>query len=518
MRTRLLIAAVLMQCTFGANLCQEYQDRLNVIKTKKGDDRALEVHRLVSPGQNGSCLVQTILATLRQNHLFDALKKFEQIRTDTQAGASAGGGGTTSIVSKGVAAKALSVAAEYGAVTESVSGQVVTVKGSLDGIPTALIEKGVVYYCVPGVNSKDCVHRNMIDFLRRFSYGVSFNTSTNQTLTATPSSGTMSSSTAMSSATAQPVTFTASRNQISSITGQVVLWNNRDANSADFQKQWTNNLDPTKNAALGTATDAALNAFKPVMDDIYGTPGYSAWATTAQTALVNASNDNLEKVWQEQFENLADILRADPKFANLASAYSLALAQYAFQQDALVDTLAEKPVATLQYTDNRPPGEDSHSTFRFVFDKGLGPKWTLTANLAVDIYDSPQFTPGVGRLRDVQVGAEIDRTLPVLPVLGAATLSGAYYFQDQKSPVLMVDSSQPLPGITFTGLPSGATQVLAQTGDIHIAQLKLTLGSGSSVRFPLAVTWSNRSELVPKPDWRAQVGISYDFDSLFAKQ
>jgi hypothetical protein len=44
------------------------------------------------------------------------------------------------------------------------------------------------------------------------------------------------------------------------------------------------------------------------------------------------------------------------------------------------------------------------------------------------------------------------------------------------------------------------------------------LGPGqSSVRFPIAVSYSNRTELITKPEWRGQVGISYDFDSLFTK-
>jgi hypothetical protein len=39
----------------------------------------------------------------------------------------------------------------------------------------------------------------------------------------------------------------------------------------------------------------------------------------------------------------------------------------------------------------------------------------------------------------------------------------------------------------------------------------------SSVRFPIAVSWSNRTELITKPAWRAQIGVSYDLDSLFAR-
>ena len=38
----------------------------------------------------------------------------------------------------------------------------------------------------------------------------------------------------------------------------------------------------------------------------------------------------------------------------------------------------------------------------------------------------------------------------------------------------------------------------------------------SGVKVPVSVTYSNRTELIDKPTWRAQIGITYDFDSLFA--
>jgi hypothetical protein len=80
---------------------------------------------------------------------------------------------------------------------------------------------------------------------------------------------------------------------------------------------------------------------------------------------------------------------------------------------------------------------------------------------------------------------------------------------------LNVNPSMPLTGITFTGLSSNATQVFAKKGNISIGQLKVTLGSGT-VRVPFAISYSNRTELITKPTWKAQIGISYDFDSLFA--
>jgi hypothetical protein len=58
--------------------------------------------------------------------------------------------------------------------------------------------------------------------------------------------------------------------------------------------------------------------------------------------------------------------------------------------------------------------------------------------------------------------------------------------------------------------------VYGTTGNIAIGQLKLTAGGGSAVTVPLSVTYSNRTELIASPTWKAQIGVSYDFDSLFS--
>ena len=113
-------------------------------------------------------------------------------------------------------------------------------------------------------------------------------------------------------------------------------------------------------------------------------------------------------------------------------------------------------------------------------------------------------------LRSPWVEAEVSLT---------PTFSVAYYFQDQTSPaILNVTPSGPVSGVTFAGLSSNATQVFAQKGKISIGQLRISLGSSKSgLRFPIAITGSNRTELITASKLGAQIGISYDFDSLFTK-
>jgi hypothetical protein len=176
---------------------------------------------------------------------------------------------------------------------------------------------------------------------------------------------------------------------------------------------------------------------------------------------------------------------------------------------------------TFEYDENRPASQPTNSVFRAIFQHKFT-QFTLTANGAFSIYDSdPSSTiPGASRLRDIQAAAQADHDFQLNSAITGKigmTLTGAYYFQHQSSPaILNVDPSSPVPGVTFTGLPPNATQVFAEKGNISIGQVKLSVGSGSNIKVPISVTYSNRTELITKPTWRGQIGISYDFDSLFA--
>lgn len=478
------------------------------------------------------------------------LKRLEALRTDKQAGSSSGAGGGTNLASKGTTAKLMSVAAEYGALTESVNQQVVTVQGSLESPFVLLVRKNLVSYCLEtSKNQKDCAGESWLSALRRLSYGVSFNTNPNNKTVTGAASG-------QPNGTTQPVTFTASGNQISAWNARIVLWNQRDDVSKDFQKKWNDLLAQSGTAkAPPTATDktaagkapagaadsttpaapsaqplhdAAKALIKPLEEFIKaGRPatGYDEWYHSAFLALQNANPQEpgaLEAAWRQAVDRYLDMVeKNNPKVTEAAIAFIAAMSRYDFEQREFVEAVAEKPVVTLEYTNNRPIAQPSTSSIRLIFDKGLKSGVSITANGAVAVYNStlPQSIPGVNRFRDAQFAVQLQKDLGTLSLVGAAAISGTYYFQYQNSPaILNVTPGTPLPGITFTGLPANATQVFSQKGNLHVGQIRLVLGAGqSSVRFPLAISYSNRSELIPKPTWKAQLGISYDFDSLFTK-
>ena len=144
---------------------------------------------------------------------------------------------------------------------------------------------------------------------------------------------------------------------------------------------------------------------------------------------------------------------------------------------------------------------------------------SLTLTGSADIYSTQPSSsvPSASRLRDIQAGAELSylfapptNSSALRTFIGDVTLAGAYSYQDQTSPAILTG-----PALSdFTGLPSSTTTAYTKRGVIHLGQLKLGFGTGTNINFPLAFTYSNRTELVVHPTWGLQFGISYNLTSL----
>jgi hypothetical protein len=469
--------------------------------------------RLLDVGQGARCFAIFMADATRIDRaaFVDFVRRFEGSRTDKQSGAGAKASGSTTVVTQGPAAKVLSVAAEYGAITQSVSGQVVTLRGNLAGIPSALVRHDVFPYCVgPDRNNAYCVDNSMLSLLRRVSFAVSFDANRGRQVTGTPL--------AAASAAGQPVTFTAGKNELSSASAHVELWNRRDTTSPAFRKAWAAKvgaaMDQTGSdlmARAGTFAETVLNA-----------SGHEAWRVK-HLALVRAAGRNRAQIvaaLDDALRELAPIVQtAVPTLHDQAQAALASYSTFFLDQDQFIDTLAVQKVVAIEYVNNRPAGQAATSNVRLVVDWPMNAETKLVANAAATFYgSSASEVAGVSRYRDAQLGVQLDRALGRYSILGPATVSIAGYYQYQHAPSLLtVDPLNPVPGITFIGLPANAKTVFADTGDIWLAQARLALTPPrSGVKVPVSVTYSNRTELIDKPTWRAQIGITYDFDSLFA--
>jgi hypothetical protein len=467
-----------------------------------------------------------------------ALTKIAKQSSNKQVGATNSAAGTTSAVSQPLSL--LTLASEYGGLTTSTNNGTFTLQSALDQIPSALATDHLVDLCRLGAIEAQCIKEREIEFLHRFSLGATFNTSTSSKTVNAMAVGSAQGS-------AQQVSLTPHGSEspsLSSMTAKAVILKDKSDVSDPWIKAVSNSTDVTHAAQALASLVAALPDYSKT--NYY----YAVWMECSQYALEHTGNSSLDPAFVKYYSRLYGILilgqpfecdqpvqsnvnlpkptAPQPEIDLVGSLQKVrdSLDGYAKQVEQL-RLSSSNPVLTFEYDWNRPQNQPTTSSFKLVFSKNVldaakkNNTWTVTGNFAVSIYDSEPSPsiPGASRLRDIQAGAEVDKMLPSIPILGQTTLSAAYYFQDQTSPsILKVTPSSPITGITFTGLPSNASEVFTQKGDVHLAQVKWALGTGKNVRFPLAFSYSNRTELIQKPDWRGQFGVSYNFSSLLSSQ
>jgi hypothetical protein len=468
----------------------------------------------------------------------------EKSTATTQIGASNGSAGTTSVVSK--PNTLLSLASEYGGLTSSVSNQTVTLQGTLDGVPRALATRGIKPYCwSPLVPVKECISSTTLNFLNRFGVGVTANTSS-------PAQNVMGTAVGTPQGTAQQASLSSGGNTLPSFSSAFAKFTVLRA-AYTMPKQ-----PPSSDTLLASAVQikVALEQM-PIPIQRY----YADWQDCvvkrfSDAGFVSLSSDEKNQIFAKYYYQIVEILfnsqAPDCKdsapiitsvptapsqpapwqntFIEAIQAYIAATSIYTANLDQSMLNALTNPVLALEYDFNAPQNQATNSTLKLVYGQSFGkPKckatntWTLAANVGASLYNSEPSSsiPGADLLRDIQAGAEVDRTLCTsnLPRIGSwigdSTASFAYYYQDQTSPsILKVTPGTPLSGITIVGLPSSATQIFTQKGQINLAQFKFGFGTGKNVKFPIAVSWSNRTELIAHPTWGLQFGVSYDFSSL----
>jgi len=526
----LILAAVLLAMP-GIASADDDCVRL-ITEARNSQDPARAIRAVLDFRLTPACVIE-ILLIRKHAHVLNTIL-IDGYRDATQAlqqnGSSTGSGGTTNLVSKNLTSKVLSLASEYGALTQSSSGQTTTFSGTLDGIPIALEahSDGLVTECPLNLMHRKCLNSGFLNVLGRISYSVAFNTSQSTQLTGMANGPVQGSS--------QPVSVTSNgTTAVGQITAKYVIF--QPAVAFDQVTKALNGLgsgNPVDSASteLSTATNV-LKAYQANAGQDQDPPGaWDNWVTTTASKLSSTPSKEVVTEWEKQGDGLAAVLEnngaqtarpTDDELTQAALNYASAYAKLESAERSFYESSAitPTPVLSFEYDENRPASQPTNSVFRLIYGQPLGKNWTLAGNAAVSIYDQTPSSsiPGAQRLRDIQLAFEADYTLGKLGILGTPIVSGAYYFQDQTSPaILNVIPGSPVPGITFVGLSANATQAFATKGKISIGQLRISLGnSQSGLRVPLAITFSNRTELTTGFKVGAQIGISYNFDSLFGK-
>jgi len=387
----------------------------------------------------------------------------EEGRTDKQLGADGGAAGTTSLVTKGGIPRVLAVAVENGALDQTQSGTTVTLRGSPMGLARALANKGYLATYVEGDPA--------LNVLQRFSFGVSFDTSRGQTPGAVP-------------------TLTAKAQQLSSITGRLTILDHREPRRAQYDDRWNDFA-----AVQQGITSAAVSFFAAAKED----PAIGAWLQRANAAIAAASSDRLESVLRRQLARLPALSISSATL----DAVTMARARYDELLEARAAVLAEVDRGSqlvLDYTNDRPA--EGHDTSNIRIVASVGGVVNVTANASATFYNRTPPAGVTARGRDVSGALQLDIPFGRPDGIGRFVLSLSGKYESLLSDV-----------------PGPAGFLLSGTkGSIGLGQIKLTIPvKNAAVKMPLSLTVASRSEFVKQRVVRANVGMSYDLDAVFAR-
>lgn len=418
------------------------------------------------------------------------LGQAEAKRTDKQPGADSTSTGTTTLVNKGSTPWLLGFALEHGGLTQDVDGNTITFRGNLVNSIRALEQS--TYLGSFDVGSDD----PLVVYLSKLSFGVSFDTTVDQ---GTSAQG-----------------FSFNRNTFSGASAHYEIYNHRDPRDKKWRNLWNG---VAANAGVQLARqfanfDATARRNRAAFDK---------WLLAQDDALLalpsGAQDSDIQKALQDTMEsfgvtfgNAPEVKRALDRFAAEIPEYikaentvfaqikrtSIVTLDYSFVRQSLPQ---DQTVTTTQPTQSLP----DLSNLTLVLERGFAGANSpeLTFNASGTFFSGSAV--GGGKVRDYRASLQLDVPLREIQGIGQPTLS----FSGQYMHLLEEPLGQQ---VSINGV------TISRTGGIGVFQTKLSIPvKDSGVKIPISFTYSNRTELIKETDVRGNVGVTFDFDSLFAK-
>jgi hypothetical protein len=450
---------------------------------------------------------------------------WEAARLDKQLGAPSSASGASSLVAKPGTSGLLALAVESGSFTETNSGTAITLSANAGGLDQLITSGNPIQPACSG---------NCNSFLRNMGIDLAFTAAQ----TGSSSISTSGQATTTSSSQITSVLVPTSSAKFSSVD---VTYNFYSVNpgSKGFNDKYATVLQ--KNAAqLATIANSFTNAYAKLVASTKDNvtkgacakyPGLTPFAVYQTLRnkymakfIADAAIEPQSKASSSLIQDFNDYERAYlalmqcadlSDFNTLVVNSTEALETYATFNQSLINQARGTPLLAIKYLYSRPANQPDTHDFSVIFSYGWTSGTQLTFNGAGSIYGAGRpSNANYDRVHDAQLSAELDKTFGSTSN-PPAVLSLAGYGQYQPSAsVLSINASNLAPNTDIT-LPANGTQVLVGTaGWLGIVQGKLTLNLAKSISIPLAVKWSNKTELLADTDWRGQIGISYDFSSL----
>ncbi len=451
----------------------------DLVKALKQPSRTNRQIKLMGAGNPDYFDLLLILIAKRSTPTF--LVEAEEARVDKQVGSSPASSGSTSLVVKGGAPAILGFATENGALTQSSSGTTATFRGNPLGIYHALANHGLVSSFIEDENDP------MTRFLRKTSFAFSFDTDRGP----------------------QPGVFTASKQQLSSVSARFEFINKRRPTM--YIKEWNDFLEKQAQRFTNTINDSVsvliANSQSTVNPLEWRDPVLQTWYAETQSLLAAATTDQVEIVLRSQIDKLP-VTELSPQTVTQLNGIENSIGVYLQGRDSVLDKIAQGTLVTLDYTNKREANAPDTSNFTFIAEKGPGGRTDFTFNGSLTFFNKkPMLLPGstakpIGRIRDFDFSGQFD-----IP-FGSVREAGQFVFWGSGKYQRLLEDS-------FT---QAGTMVPNTKGDIAVGQIGLRIPlKDLGIKFPISVSFANRTELIKEKTVRANFGFTFDLDTIFAK-
>jgi hypothetical protein len=402
--------------------------------------------------------------------LLHALQVYTEDRSDKQIGAGSSASGTTTLVSKGAVPKVLGLAVENGAVTQTQDGTTVTFRTNVGGAARALAGKGFFQLAQSDDPSQA--------LLGRLSASASFDTSRGEGNS----------------------TLTADQQQLSQWTARIQLLDQRDPRGATALSKWRQQLFPLQTHISRAAVDLSVAIERDA--------ALQSWLIAAADAVSAAKSGSAGKTPDDRIAAIEAALEsAEAQFPGSLQAgtidalteFERSSSAFVMERDTVLKGLASGALASLEYTNDRPLKAPHTSNIRLIGE--VGGTVDLAGNLSLTFFD--QNPVGVtSSVRDLQFSGQMDIKMGSADTVGAFIFSAAGKFVRQFE----------------NGFSDDGIMIPNTKGTIVVGQFKLTVPvKGAGVKVPLSVTFANRTDLIKESVVRANVGLTYDLDTVFAR-
>jgi hypothetical protein len=442
---------------------------------------------------------------LRQAFLSD----IEDDRLNKQIGTAANAAGSTSVVSKGSVPGLFGFAVENGALTREISGTTVTFRTSPANLYAALKRQGYL----PAGPAIPPLDGSFESLAKRASFYVGFDTSRGnmQAGSTTVDDG----NTPGESGSTNPLVLRADRQQLAAFGFRYDLYNKRDPRRPEYLAGF--------NQLLVTEGLPYLRAITQLVVALRSFPAYIAWRDKLTGTIVDASAEadltgSLAAGVPGFNVVLNDFLVAQPEQQLQVQNTVTAARRFFSARNNLINSITRSWTAAVEYnfvaqgntgaTLTTPAGMSVDlpdlGNLNFVASKGFidGPEFTFNAGLTW--FQGVPAGLQTGTIRDIRASAQLDFPLRRIENIGTPVLAFASQFMSLRSEALGQK-------VVINGVE------LTTKGNIGLIQAKLTVPTKGGVSFPFSVTWANRTELIKEKEVRANIGVTFDFDKLFAK-